>query len=119
MPNLPSQIEVDLLDFFHLLNYYWSAVNSSMGELGPRTFEDTVLEIGKNSKISLSPTQLEDLVFQMKEALFEKKKPYVERRPQSYHPLMRRLKDQVPALFKEMPSGEIVFINFRDKEDKK
>lgn len=100
-----------------LLNYYWASVNSErVGDLNDRTYEETVLEIEKNSSFKVTPAQLENMVFHMKQAIFEKIKPvHMDNRLKSYHKIMRNLRDEIPQLFKELPSGEISFINFQEK----
>ena len=87
-----------------------------MGDLGSKTYEETVLDIEKQSVLKVTPAQLESLVFHMKQMIFEKLKPIqVDTRIKSYHAIIRKLKDEIPNLFKELPSGEITFINFEDK----
>lgn len=117
MAQPPKLVNIGLQDFLLLLNYYWSSVNGSLGDLGSKTYEETVIDIDRQSSIKLTPQQLESLVFHTKEAIFEKIKPrFIDLRLKNYHPLMRRLSDQIPNLFKTLPSGEIVFVNFEDKE---
>lgn len=121
MPNLPHQVEISIQDFSSLLAFYWTAVNSKqIGDLGSKSYEDVLSEIGKQSHIRVTPEQLENLVYHMKQVVFEKLKPItVDNRQKNYYSILRRLKDDVPQLFKTLSSGEIVFINFEDRENVK
>lgn len=117
MSSLPNTVNIDLQDLLPLLNYYWSSVNSSVGDLGSKTYEETILSISKQSTLKITPTQLESLVFHMKEAIFEKLKPVtVDLRIKNYHKIMGRLANEIPQLFQTLPTGEIVFIDFKDKD---
>lgn len=117
MPNLPSLVQIELKDLVQLLGYYWSAVNSEVGDLGSKTYEETVTAIGGRSVIRITPSELESLVFHTKQAIFEKLKPvHVDLRLKSYDKIMRRLASEIPQLFKTLPTEEIVFINFEDKK---
>lgn len=75
------------------------------------------MELSRQSSCKITPTQLEHLVFHTKQAIFEKLKPvHVDLRNKNYHKMMKRLASEIPQLFKELPSGEISFINFEDKD---
>lgn len=118
MSQVPNSVTIDLRDLLPLLNYYWSSVNSSVGELGTKTYEETLLDISRQSSIKLTPAQLENLVYHTKQAIFEKLKPMIlDLRMKNYQKIMKRLADEIPHLFKKLSSGEIVFINFEEKEN--
>lgn len=117
MPNLPTTVNIDLQDLSLLLGYYWSSVNSEVGDLGTKTYEETLLDISRQSQCKVTPSQLESLVYHMKQAIFEKLKPvHVDLRLKNYQKIMKRLADDIPQLFKQEESGETVFINFEDKK---
>lgn len=119
MAQTPLTVNIGLHNLLMLLNYYWASVNSDrVGDLGNKTYEETIIEIEKNSTFKVTPSQLESLVFHMKQAIFEKIKPiHTDNRLKSYHQIMRNLKEEIPQLFKELPSGEISFIDFKEREN--
>lgn len=119
MPQIPKTVRINLQDLLLLLNYYWSAVNSpNLGDLGSKSYEETVEEINSQSQLTITPSQLESLVYHMKQAIFEKLKPRtIEFRVKNYNSIMRGLKRQMPHLFKELASGEVTFINFEEREE--
>jgi hypothetical protein len=120
MPNLPHTIAIDLRDLVTLVCYYWTAVNSEkIGDLGSNPYEDFMSDLASKCRCQITPEQLESLVYHMKQVIFEKKtaKP-IQMKQRNYYHFMRHLKSEIPQLFKELPSGEIVFINFEDREFK-
>ncbi len=118
MPNLARTVKIGLPDLITLLNYYQAAVNSHVGDLGNQTYEVTLGKIANRSSCLITPEELESLVYHAKQAIFEKLKPVNnDLRLKSYYKLMKRLDDDIPQLFKTLPSGEIVFVNFEDRKD--
>lgn len=117
MANLPLTVNIDLQDLTTLLGYYWTSVNSKVGDLGGKSYEETVNAISKRSQVKITPTELEHLVYHMKQVVFEKLKPItVDLRINTFNKMMKNLASDIPQLFKEEPSGEIVFIKFEDRE---
>lgn len=114
----PKTVNISLHELIELLQYYWAAVNSKkIGDLGLKSYEEIIYELDKQSTVRISPSQLEHLVYHAKEVIMNRIDPIrVNRKAKSYYPLMKRLEDQVPQLFKTTSSGEIVFIEMREKE---
>lgn len=120
MANLPLTIDIELNDLVTLLGYYWSVVNSHVGDLGSSNYDETVAVIGSRSKCRVTPEELESLIYHMKQAIFEKIKPVnLDLRHKSYYKIMKKLNDDIPQLFKTLPSGEITFINFEDRKNER
>lgn len=91
---------------------------SDVGDLGNQTYEEVVDSISRRSSIKITPTELESLVYHTKQAIFEKLKPVtVDLRVKNYQKIMKRLANEIPQLFKALPSGEIVFVDFEDREN--
>lgn len=107
---LSKTVMIDLADLSLLLSFYWSCVNSTVGELGVISYEETVSAINKQSRIEVTPEQLEHLVFHFKQAIFDGlPSSFIDRSPKSYNGLMKRLMNDVPELFEKKASGEVVF----------
>lgn len=117
MPNLPLKVRIDLKDLTNLLSYYNVAVHSDdVGDLGSKSYEEVLSEVSNTSECYVSPEQLENLIYHAKQVIFEKLRPVrVDLRQKSYHKIMEKLSGDIPQLFKTLPSGEIVFINFEDR----
>jgi len=110
-------VHLNLPELVLLLSYYWTSVNSSIGDLGTVDYNETLNQIDQQSNIKISASQLENLVYHMKQVIFEKlrmAKP--DPKIKNYNRIMLRLKAQAPSLFKELPSGEVVFVNFQDRD---
>ncbi len=115
MAKIANSVQIDLRDLVQLLNYYWSSVNSPIGDTGSVTYEENMVNIASQCSCYLTPEQLEGLVYTTKQAIFDKIKPIdIDYRVKSYHGIMKKLKSDIPGLFKELPSGEIVFANFKE-----
>lgn len=111
----PDFVRINLSELVLLLNYKQIA-STEIGELGDEIYEETLAAIDRQSKISVTPKQLADLIYHMKECFLDKiKAPRISLKIKNYNHLMRELKDQVPQLFKELPSGEIEMINLEER----
>jgi hypothetical protein len=118
MARTPETVSISLHELMVLLNFKWAAVSSSdVGELGDTVYEDLLSQLNSQCKIEIKPKQLDDLIFHMKEVIFERVKPArMEFSHKNHNRFMRRLKAQAPHLFKELPSGEVVMINYEDRD---
>lgn len=119
MANLPHKVRIDLRHLAELLSYYNVAVNSDyVGDLGSKPYEEVLSEVANTSECFISPEQLESLVYHAKQVIFEKLRPVkVDMKRKSYHSMMEKLSDDIPQLFKTLPSGEITFISFEDRKN--
>ena len=116
MSKIPTTVNIDLQDLVLLIGYYWSAVNSHVGDLGVKTYEETVQNIARRSQCKVTPEELESLIYHAKQAIFEKLKPvHVDLKLKSYYKIMKKLHSEIPQLFKELPTGEVTFVNYEDK----
>jgi hypothetical protein len=108
-------VHIPLHELMLLLNYRWAASNSEIGDLGNKPYETLVAEINMQSKVELTAEQLADLIYHMKEVIFERVKPApLALSLKNHNQVMRRLKSYVPNLFKETAQGEIVMVNYED-----
>lgn len=100
------------------MNYYRAAVNAEeVGDLGTHTFEKMAIDLSNQSECYVTPAQLESLVYHTKHVIFEKVRPiYTDLKQRSYYKMMEHLSKEIPQMFKTLPSGEIVFINFEDRD---
>jgi hypothetical protein len=116
MARTPELLDMRLQDLMLLLSYRWAAVQSSIGELGDRTQEEFVAEIDRLSKVKIRPSQLADLVYHMKEVVFEKVQPAkLDFTTKNHNAIMRRLKQTNPEMFKTLPSGEVVMHELEER----
>lgn len=114
----PETVDVRLHDLMTLLCYRWAATNSPhVGELGLDNYEKLVTDIDTQSNVNVTPRQLADLIFHMKECVFERVKPVrLDFTIKNHNKMMRRLKQTAPHMFKETAAGELVMIEL--EEDK-
>ncbi len=107
-----------LHDLVELLQFKWAAlVHPEIGETNEIPYEQMLQAIDKKNNIELSASQIADLVYSMKEVVFERavlKKP--DATIKNHNVIMRRLKRGNPHLFKELPSGEIVMVNYEVRD---
>lgn len=74
-------------------------------------YEEIVESIDVKSTINVKPTHLADLVYHMKEVVFSQLPPMkIDARERNHNKIMRKLKANVPSMFKELPTGEVVMI---------
>lgn len=119
MARTPNTVRISLHILMRLLNYRWSAVKTpTIGELGDVLHEDFVNEIDKQSKVEIRPSQLADLVYHMREAVFDGAPTRViDLTPKNHNVFMHELRREYPELFKQVPSGEIVMVNIENRDD--
>jgi hypothetical protein len=79
-------------------------------------YEDFVDDIDRQSQVEITPAQLACLVHHMQQCVFEKVKPArLKFNVYNHNHVMRRLKSQMPHLFKELPTGEITLVDFEER----
>lgn len=116
MARTPENVNISLHDLMLLLNYRWAATCSEIGDLGVKCYEDLLGDIGIQSEIRIRPDQLADLIHHMKEVTFERVEPAkLMFTHKNHNKLMRRLKSQMPSLFKETSAGEVVMVDYEDR----
>jgi hypothetical protein len=117
MARTPDTVNIRLHDLMVLLMYRWAATNSPLiGELGEATYDETVSAIDTQSKLEITPMQLADLIYHMKECVFGRVKPVkLDFRIKNYNRIMRRLKSTAPNMFKETAAGEVVMVELEDR----
>lgn len=117
MARTPDLVSIKLQELMLLLTYRWAAVNSPiLGELGTENHEGILNDIDRQSSVQLTPSQLADLIYHMKMAILDKTEPARLRfTTKNYNKIMRKLKSQVPNLFKELKSGEVVMVELEEK----
>lgn len=117
MARTPETVSINLHELMLLLNYKWACVNSErVGELGTETYEDFIGGLNARSEISITPRQLEDLLFNLKEGVVNRVQPARLRFTiRNYNSVMKKLKRQLPHMFKELPSGEVVMNELEER----
>lgn len=117
MPRTPELVHIKLHELMLLLTYRWAAVNSPvLGELGVDNHETIVDNIDRQSDVQVTPAQLADLIYHMKMAVLDKTAPHPIRfTMKNYNKIMRKLKSQVPHMFKETAAGEVVMVELEEK----
>lgn len=112
---LPKTVKINLKDLLQLLNYYQVASKSAeIGDLGVKTYDDVLTEISQQCEIRVTPNQLESMIYHMKQVVIEKLKPiHTDYRIKNYQKIMKSLSNEADLLFKTLPSGEIVMIDFQ------
>lgn len=117
MARTPNLVSITLHDLMLLLNYRWAAVNSErIGDLGILPYEDFVSRMDMQSEVNVSPQQLADLIYHMKQVIFERVKPArLTFTARNYNDTMKKLKAQLPHMFKENSAGEVVMIELEER----
>lgn len=117
MARTPETLQINLHELMLLLNYKWACVNSSrVGELGDLPYEEFIQGLNATCNIEITPRQLEDMVFNVKEGVMNRVEPKKIRFTMTnYNSLMKRLRAQLPHMFKELPTGEVVMNEIEER----
>lgn len=110
----PKQIEIPLHDLMTLLAYYRAGrVNQSVGDLGDKSYEQTLSDIEKQSKICLTYEQLDSLLYHFKQCIMNRVSPGKERHILNYNFFMEHLARNAPNMFKkDKQTGEVKLIEW-------
>jgi uncharacterized protein with NAD-binding domain and iron-sulfur cluster len=113
----PETVSINLHELMLLLNYKWACVNSErVGELGTETYEDFLGGLNARCTIEITPRQLEELLFTLKEGVVNRVQPAkLKFTIRNYNGVMKKLKRQLPHMFKELPSGEVSMVELEDR----
>lgn len=119
MPALPRYVNISLEDLVTLCIYYKAALaHPRLGELGVKSYSQTLGEINGQSHIRITPVQLEHLLYQFKETVMERVRGInLNLTLYNYNGMMKRIAHYNPHLFKTKETGEVVMINFRDPNE--
>ena len=119
MPRPPKSVRVSLDSIFPLLLYYYAASKDrkTQGEYSTDWTWETFCESldKQNDYITMTPNQLHHLIYNYKTATHDKRIPTkaVKNIAKQYLPVMKRLKKELPNLFKEDLDNDIVMVDLQ------
>jgi hypothetical protein len=110
----PKRIEIPLHYLTTLLLYYRAGRDREVvGDLGDRTYDQTLTDIEKQSQILLTYEQLDSLLYHFKQCVVNRVSPGKEKQVTNYNFFMEELARVAPNMFKrDASSGEVKLIEF-------